>query len=79
VRGPGKQKQEAANSAWPHDLVPPRDQTPCERRQSEIHISEDWGNWRGASTGDGRVVMWAKLDFATLRVGKGWKEDDREG
>jgi len=40
------------------------------RRQSEIHISEDWGNWRGASTGDGRVVMWAKLDFASLRVGK---------
>lgn len=32
----------------------------CRRRQSEKHISED-----------GREVMWAKPDFAPLRVGKG--------
>lgn len=44
---------------------------PRGRRQSERDISEDWGNWRGASTGDGRVVMWAKLEFAALRVGRG--------
>lgn len=41
------------------------------REQSKIHISEDWGNWRGASTGSGRMTVGAKLGFVTLSVGKG--------